>query len=413
MNARGRLVILHRWLGLTAALFLVLTGLTGAILAWEHELDAWLAPHLHHAKAPQPGMAMMEGLALRQRVAEQLGPQAQVLSVELHGRPGQAVRLAVRPVPNAPALAYDEVYANPYTGEVQGSRYASGLHWGPEYVLSFLFQLHCSLALPDPWGTVILGIVALLWTIDCIIGAWITLPLGRRLGSRAWWRHWQTAWSIKRPAAFYRRNLDLHRASGLWLWAMLFVLAWSSVMFNLRPVVWQPVMGLVFDFDESWYRVPASPPSSSQPKLDWAEGLAASRRAMAQLASQQGFTTDTEQQLSYNPGQHSYVYMVHSTADLRSEVGNTAVKIDADTGELLGHWLPTGGATGNTVSNWLGALHMGHVFGWPYRVFLSVVGAAVVMLSVTGVVVWWKKRQARLHLRARRPGALANPGPRG
>ena len=29
--------------------------------------------------------------------------------------------------------------------------------------------------------------------------------------------------------------LDLHRAGGLWLWAMLFVFAWSSVAFNLTP----------------------------------------------------------------------------------------------------------------------------------------------------------------------------------
>jgi uncharacterized iron-regulated membrane protein len=211
----------------------------------------------------------------------------------------------------------------------------------------------------------------------------------------------RTAWAIKRPAAFYRRNLDLHRAGGLWLWAMLFILAWSSVMFNLRPVVWQPVMGLVFTFDESWRPPPAKPPSLQKPAMDWAEGLATARRAMAGVAKERGFTTDGEQLLSYIPAQHAYVYMVHSTFDLRTDTGNTAVKIDADTGALLGHWLPTGGATGNTVSNWLGALHMGHVLGWPYRAFLSAMGMAVVMLSVTGVVIWWKKRQARAHLRRR------------
>jgi uncharacterized iron-regulated membrane protein len=152
VKLRGRLVVIHRWLGLTAALFLVITGLTGTILAWEHELDAWLAPHLHEAKAPRLGMPLMDGLALRQHVAGQLGPQVQVLSVELHGRADQAVRLSVRAAPHAPALPYDQVYANPYSGALQGHRDSAHLHWGREYILPFLFQLHCALALPDPWG---------------------------------------------------------------------------------------------------------------------------------------------------------------------------------------------------------------------------------------------------------------------
>jgi hypothetical protein len=45
----------------------------------------------------------------------------------------------------------------------------------------------------------------------------------------------------------------------------------------------------------------------------------------------------------------------------------------------------------------MGALHMAHVFGLPYRIFVALLGVAVSILSVTGVVIWWKKRQARVH----------------
>ncbi|MGQ0594799.1 MAG: hypothetical protein ACT4QB_19835 [Gammaproteobacteria bacterium] len=34
---------------------------------------------------------------------------------------------------------------------------------------------------------------------------------------RSWWRRWKPAWLIKRS----RFNYDVHRASGLWVWAML------------------------------------------------------------------------------------------------------------------------------------------------------------------------------------------------
>lgn len=41
--------LLHRYFGLTIAGFLVITGLTGAIISWDHELDDWLNPHLLEA----------------------------------------------------------------------------------------------------------------------------------------------------------------------------------------------------------------------------------------------------------------------------------------------------------------------------------------------------------------------------
>ncbi len=52
--------------------------------------------------------------------------------------------------------------------------------------------------------------------------------------------------------------------------------------------------------------------------------------------------------------------------------------------------------TANGVHEWLVALHIASIGGLPYRIFVSVLGLAVVMLSVTGVVIWMKKRSARI-----------------
>lgn len=38
------LVCLHRWLGVATAIFLFVSGLTDALIAWDHEIDAWLNP---------------------------------------------------------------------------------------------------------------------------------------------------------------------------------------------------------------------------------------------------------------------------------------------------------------------------------------------------------------------------------
>jgi len=42
--------LLHRWVGLTMALFLVVAGLTGAVISWDHELDEWLNDHLFEGR---------------------------------------------------------------------------------------------------------------------------------------------------------------------------------------------------------------------------------------------------------------------------------------------------------------------------------------------------------------------------
>ena len=79
----------------------------------------------------------------------------------------------------------------------------------------------------------------------------------------------------------------------------------------------------------------------------------------------------------------------------------TWLMFDADTGALRRLILPTGEHIGNTLTNWLWALHFGDVLGLPFRIFVCALGLVIVMLSVTGVYIWWKKRSARV-LRARR-----------
>jgi uncharacterized iron-regulated membrane protein len=38
---------------------------------------------------------------------------------------------------------------------------------------------------------------------------------------------------------------------------------------------------------------------------------------------------------------------------------------------------------------------MAHIGGLPFRVAMTLMGTVVAGLSVTGVLIWWRKRQAR------------------
>ncbi|WP_348273260.1 PepSY domain-containing protein [Methylocapsa sp. D3K7] len=82
----------------------------------------------------------------------------------------------------------------------------------------------------------------------------------------------------------FRVNFDLHRASGLWLWAMLFIFAWSSVMMDIRPV-YDWVTQRLFDYQspDEEYMMP-SPRAGGPPHLDWRAAHAAGERTLQEQA---------------------------------------------------------------------------------------------------------------------------------
>ena len=397
---RAHVVVLHRYLGLAMALFLVIASLTGSLLAFNDELDTWLAPQLFLPQSPT-NAPLLDPFVLREKVEQQVAPQGRVDAVLFDLRAGATARFPVAPNPDPKTgkfhvLDYDEVFVDPHTGQIQGRRASTAISLRAEQLMPLVFLVHHSLALPGIWGTLLLGVVSLLWTLDCFVSAYLTLPK-----IRPWMPKWKHAWFIKWHAGIYRATLDVHRAGGLWLWAVLLLFAWSSVMFNLRDPVFRPVMGIVFPFNDSWRSVPLRTKPVLSPGLDWHAAHDAAQIAMREMSETVGFTMNGEELMALDRRRGVYAYMVHSSVDLRSDAGNTAVLIDADTGKPRGHWLPTGGALGNTVSNWMGALHMAQVFGLPYRIFVALLGLAVATLSVTGVMIWWKKRRARIHGKAK------------
>jgi uncharacterized iron-regulated membrane protein len=207
-------------------------------------------------------------------------------------------------------------------------------------------------------------------------------------------------------------NFDLHRAGGLWVWAMLFVLAWSSVGFNLSEV-YEPVMKTVFAQQPDQASLPAATRLNLSPRLRWPEARDTGRRLMAEQAQAQGFTVLAENALVHDPrrGPHGiYRYHVQSSRDIRDHGGSTTVVLDADTGGLVGLWLPTGAASGDTISTWLSSLHMAALWGLPFKLLICVLGLAVAMLSVTGAVIWLRKRRASAQSIARRSVATDRRG---
>ena len=392
--SRGVFVWLHRWAGLALTGFLVIVGLTGSLLAFNMELERVFAPQLFATL--RPGEARLDLGTLAER-AEALIPQGRVVYITNTAADQTKVYFEARedPVTGKPyELDFTEFFIDPFTGAELGRRRNADLSQGLVNLMPFIYDLHWRLALGDI-GQWVLGFVALLWTIDCFVGFYLTLPLT----FTSFWRRWKPAWTIKRKAGFYRLNFDLHRASGLWFWALLFVFAWSSVMMDMRRPVYEWVMSSLFDFTSRLDEYEKLQKHEKQlGGIDWRSAETTGRNLLADQGKTRGFSVATPLSMSYSREHNVYTYEARANDDIVDcdrWSGGTSVTFDGDSGALIEVTRARGDRLGNTIENWLYALHMGLVFGMPYRLLVCVLGLIIVMLSATGVYIWWKKRRAR------------------
>jgi uncharacterized iron-regulated membrane protein len=193
----------------------------------------------------------------------------------------------------------------------------------------------------------------------------------------------------------YRLNFDLHRAGGLWLWAMLLLFAWSSVHFNLTEF-YRRATNLLVDYPmPGWALGPLR--TEAKAPMGWESALAAATRLMDQRAKADTFTIDRPVSISLLREQGLYLYTVHSSRDVGERFGSTTIAFDASTGAFESSRLPTGEHLGETLTTWLVELHMANVLGPLYRIYVSALGFVIVVLSATGVYIWGQKHAARLH----------------
>ncbi len=76
-------------------------------------------------------------------------------------------------------------------------------------------------------------------------------------------------------------------------------------------------------------------------------------------------------------------------------MGNNVLYLDGDTGTIIGERVPGQGTWGDVFMQAQLPLHSGRLLGTPGRVLISLMGVFVATLSVTGLLIWLRKRRAR------------------
>lgn len=398
---RPILVLLHRWCGLFIALFLFTAGLTGAIISWDHELDEWLNPHLFDAQSAGP---TQDPLQLADAL-EARDPRLQVSFMPLALEPGHALNIFVDPridpaTGKAYTLGFNQLGIDPVSGDVQGQREWGVISLSRENLLPFLYKLHYSLHIPDGFGlelgVLFFGIVAIVWFLDCFVALWLSFPNRRS---------WRKSLAFRWRQGGYKLNFDLHRSGGVWIWLLLLILAVTSVSMNLERQVVRPLVELVSPLTPSPFasRTPVTLDKQIVPQIDRREAItiaAAEAKRLGWQAPPGGLFHSAEFGVYgvgfYAPGED------HGDAGL----GNPWIYVDSRSGELAGAHVPGTGSAGDIFLQAQFPLHSGRIIGLPGRILVSLLGLAVAGLSLTGLVIWAKKRRSRV-LAEQRSRAMA------
>ncbi|UVJ44145.1 PepSY domain-containing protein [Pseudomonas sp. LS1212] len=385
-------VLLHRYIGLAIALFLALAGITGSLLAFQHEIDEWLNPAFY--QAPAQGQALPPGTLVDNVQAQY--PRLQVWYMEYPDEPGHSALLAAvprnDPATGEPFAEKNTVfYLDPVSGITLGQRYWGECCFSRENFMPFMLEFHYTLTLPGNWGLLLMGVVAILWVIDCFISVLLTLPR-----ARPFWSKWATAWKIKGGHA-YRLNMDIHRAGGLWLWLLLLPVAVSSVAMNLPSQVFKPAVSLFSPVEPSVYeargRLPKEQLGETRLSYQQAYELAQAEGRRLGLTAAIG-----ELYYSFEYNFYGAGFGQHDT----DAQGKSWLFFHGTDGRLLGKEIAGQGTLGERFYRLQLPIHGGRIIGTTGQVLIAVLGVMIAVFSGTGVYIWWRKLQARRSGRARK-----------
>ena len=354
--ARAVLLRLHLWIGVAAAIFLIILGTTGSIIAFENDIDHWLHPRLWYVKPADTNLP--ESALIRS--AEQRYAPARVAAIHIF-RDRNLVQM-LRMTDRATVLI------DPYDGTITGRT------TGPSRTdrwLGYIHQLHTHLV-PDPGSARTAAGVG--ETIVQIAGFLLCLLVPT--GAILWWRTKRSG--IKWIGSWPHICFDAHHTIGIWAGAFLFVAAVTGVLVGQGRIFY------VVTHSPGPSRIPrmqsSGDPNGPTIGVDRAMGIA--------LAAIPG-TSATDLLLPLDP---KGIYIVAlRVPEETSEAVHSYVMIDHYSGQVLRKVDIRTDSPGYLAVRYNRSIHTGDILGTPGHAIVAASSLLLVAMVITGLVIWLRK----------------------
>ena len=285
--------------------------------------------------------------------------------------PGQ--RISEYDVSNAAGLSYrvglpgGVAYVNPYTGEVLG------VDKGGIDFLGYVHQIHLRLLIRNEANT---GKTIVSWAG---VGMLFLLLSGVYL----WWPYKRV--SVTRRESAKRFWFDLHATAGIFSFVFLIVLTLTGLVIGFEHSTTPWLYRITGSQPSRPPRTPIGAPPGAQP-ITPDQALELARAALPGAAP---FYVNVPE-----PNEAYFVRLRYP--EDRTPGGRSQVLIDPYTGKTIwaqgSRTAPAG--TRLVIAN--RAIHTGDIFGLPTKAIASLASLMAVLQVLSGALMWWRGRQARL-----------------
>ena len=349
------LLLIHKYIALSAGVFIAIICLSGASLVFRDDLAPWFTPALSIVpQAPSAGEYQRVLTAVTSQV-----PDAASVEIRVPSRRDRAVSVTLE-TPDARRL-----YINANTGAVVAD---SASQWLP---FDAFFKLHRHF-LAGAKGEYFVAAIATMLVVMATTGLILWWP-------QAWKQALRIRWSGNRLAV----SFDMHKVTGACFALFLLTNALTGLVLIFSGVSTTLVNRVLSVAD-------AVTPSIARP------AMAGSMKPLDELvaAANRAFPGGTVTQVVVRSGARPVVVRKRTAAE-NNPLGTNRIYVDPWSGEVVGMIVLETAPPGNKIYEWLYPFHIGELFGTLYKLVLAFAGLAPSVLLVTGLIVWWTRSRMR------------------
>lgn len=366
-SLRTAVSFLHRWMGLVLGGVLVLAGLSGSLLAFDHELDAWLNASMLRNTAGACASPLPASAAAR--ALQQAWPGAALTAITLPQAAGDGYRVQFTHA----GTAANEAGVDACTGLLLGTRDRDAVALDRAHLMPLLLRWHKTL-LQGKTGRAVLGWLALAWLALLLGGVYLAWP---RPG------HWRRSVTVTRGASAFRTSYELHRAAGL-LSALLLLMVAGTGFFMGLPQLGRELVASVASVPPDGRAAARAPLAAGEPEIGW-DGAEARARALAPAGA-------SLVMLRRDPARGVYQARMRRADDWQP-VGTLRLFIDMRDGAPVSRADPLSGTPAQRFLALMYPLHAGSLYGLPTRILTAILGLLPLLFFVTGVIFWVNRRR--------------------
>jgi uncharacterized iron-regulated membrane protein len=364
---RKLLLWIHLYVGLVAAVFLICISVSGAIIAFEPELNRVFHPQL---TTVTPTGQPLNWDVFRTKV-EARTPGWKLIRFYFPDEPNQSTYVRMR---NTATHKIRHVYVNQYTGAILGST-EDGSNW-----ILKVHDLHVNL-LSGKVGNRIVT-----WSTVGLLVLSIT-------GIIVWWP--RMTFQFHRNSPLPRLNRDLHMSVGFWSSLAMFAFAITGLGLHYQT-------GKLLDLLNTPKAAVSIPGHGTT-----IEGMMQTARETLPGAAIPRLL------LPEKKGDPVFMYM--RFPEDKTPAGRSFTTLDPKTGAVLSVGSSrTAPLLQTALVQWTREVHTGTILGTSTKILAVIFALGLSLLALTGPLIWWIKKQAISHgkkmHRQKLKAAAAKPG---